>query len=268
MKRIKPIHLVLTGAVVIILGILIPSLFINAFSTIGFSLIIGLLILVAAYIFFSINTVKSKGARTVKWLILPVIVIGLGVGGFYVYQNYQQGLKDKVYAVGDTVSMPGFDFTVIKVDDSKVPLDSNGVNLVDRKDCTVVSKDEAHDCDWYNWPRKNAQNYINDYYRANIEYEVVAKEPIQGKDLSVSIVPDSGREIIYNTGSDSNSDMYSFLWVLNLNYTANPKSDFGGMVNKGITRRGSVGVDLKNSEQVFDVVAKYHGETRTIRVSK
>lgn len=262
---IKPIHLVLIGTAIIILGILIPSLLINAFSTIGFSIIIGLLIIVSAYVFFSINTVKAKGARTIKWLLIPVVIALVGGGVFYAYHNYQQSMKDKVYSAGDVIKLPEFDFTVSKVDFSKIPLNTKDVNLDDRKDC---SNDQSHECTWYNWPRSNAQNYLNEYYRANIEYSVDAKEPVQGKDLKVSVVPDSGREIIFNTGSESNDDLYSFLWVLKLDYTANPKSDFGGMVNRGIVRKGSLGVDLKNSEKVFDIVVSYHGETRIIRISR
>lgn len=269
---IKPVHLVLVGLAIIILGILIPSFFINAFSTIGFAIIIGCLILLSAYAFFAVNLVRSKGKKTIKWLALPVILALLIGGGLFANYKHLQYLDEKIYSVGDTVKMQGFDFKVSKVDFSKVPLDTKNVNLSDRKDCNQVPKDEKGDCDWYNWPRRNAQDYINGNYRATISYEVTAdNEPIQGHDVSINVLPDSGRELAYNVDESKqtgSNEEFSFLWVLDLPYTLNPRSDFGGAVNRGITRKGTIGVDLKNSEQVFDVVVKYHGKTRVVRISK
>ena len=268
MKNIKPSQIALLGLVIIVLGILIPSFFINAFSTMGLSVIIGLVIIVSAYILFSINTIKSKGSRTIRWLLLPVIIVLLVSVGFYINHSYQQNQKNKIYTVNETVKMPGFDFKVLKAEYSEVPIDTRGIDLNDRKDCSKVPEEEKHDCDWYNWPRRNAQNYLNEYTRATVSYEVTADKVVDGKKLSVNILPDSGRELNYNTGSDSYDDLYSFTWELNIDYTANPKSDFGGNVNSGITRKGSIGADLKNSEQVFDVVVSYEGETRTIRLNR
>ena len=271
---IRPTHLFLMGVSIIILGILIPSFFINPFSTVGFSIIIGLSIILFAYALFSINTIKNKGTRSIKWLILPIMAVLVAGGGAYLYHSYQKQIKDKVYNIGDVVSLPGFDFKVSSVDYGKIPLDTKGIDITSRKDCSVVPQDQKHDCDWYNWPRRNAQNYLNDNYRANIKYEVHAKEIVQGKDLDISIVPDSGREIFFNDkqsrhgGNSHYGDTFSFITALDLEYTVSPRTDFGGVLNKDITRRGSMEVDLKNSEQVFDVIVKYHGETRTIRVTK
>ncbi|OGL24187.1 hypothetical protein A2791_04810 [Candidatus Saccharibacteria bacterium RIFCSPHIGHO2_01_FULL_46_30] len=265
---IKPVHLVVIGLTILVLGILIPSFFIDPSSTIGLSLIMGSIILLSAYTFFAVNVVKSNGKKSIKWLVIPVLLVLLVSGGFFTYSKYQQHLNNKIYSVSDTIKLSGFNFKVTDVAYNEIPIDTKGINLSDRKDCSVVSEDDKHDCDWYNWPRRNAQNYINEYTRATINYEVVANESMDGKDLNIEVLPDSGRKITHNTGSDSNDETFSWAWVLNLDYTANPKSDFGGALNKGLTRKGTIGVDLQNTEQTIDLKISYKGETRLVRISR
>lgn len=275
--KIKPIHLVSIGLTIIILGILIPSFFISAFSTIGFAVIIGSFILLSAYAFFAVNLVKSKGKKTIKWLILPIVLGLLVVGGFYANNKYNEYQANKIYAVGDTIELPGFTFKITEATTQAVPLGLDDVNLADRKDCTGLNRDsqEYHDCDWYNWPRRNAQNYINNYDRATISYELTAKSIVSADGFSISILPSSGREI--KTGSTDSGDEFSFLWVLgselngdhrSLEYQASPRSDFGGDVMRGITRDGWVGADLKKSERTYDVIVRYYGQTRIIRINR
>lgn len=266
--EIKPIHLVLIGLVVIVLGILIPSFFISPFGTIGFSVIIGSIILLSAYVFFAVNLVRSKGKKTIKWLAIPVILALLVGGGFFASHKHQQYLNDKIYNKNETIKFSGFEFKVTDVKYSEIPLDTKGVILSDRKDCSKVSEHEKHDCDWYNWPRRNAQNYINEHTRATINYEVMASESVNGKELNIDVLPDSGRKIEYNKGSESNDDSFSWAWVLNLDYKSNPKSDFGGDLNKGLSRKGTIGIDLKNKEQTIDLKVTYKDETRLVRISR
>lgn len=265
---IKPVHLVIIGLAILVLGILVPSFFISPSSTIGLSIIMGSIILLSAYAFFAVNVIKSKGRKSIKWLALPILFALLVSGGFIAHNKYQQYLNDKIYSTNETIHFSGFEFKVTKVDYGKIPLDTKGINLSDRKDCSKVAEAEKHDCDWYNWPRRNAQNYISEYTRATISYEVAANESINGKQLHIEVLPDSGRKIAYNTGSESNDDLFSWAWVLNLNYNANPKSDFGGDLNKGLTRKGTIGVDLKNAERTIDLKVSYKGETRLIRISR
>jgi len=266
--NIKPVHFVLTGLAIIVLGVLIPSFFISPFSTIGFSVIIGSVILLLAYMFFAVNLVMSKGKKTIKWLAAPIILIFLVGGGLFVNYKHHQYLVNKIYGISDTINFSGFDFKVSRVDYSKIPLNTQGINLADRKDCSKVARDDKGDCDWYNWPRRNAQNYINEHTRATVNYTVTANESVEGKDLRIEAIPDSGRTIVFNTGSDGNDDAFSWAWVLKLNYTANPKSDFGGDLNKGLTRKGTVGVDLLNSERNIDLKVTYRDEVRLVRISR
>ncbi len=271
---VRPQHIIMTGLIIVVLGTTIPLFFINPLSAMGFSIIIGLALLLVGYILYSINTVRKRGFKTIKWLIAPVIVAIICGGGLYFYHAYQQSIKDKIYSVNDKINMPGFEIKVTTAKSDKIPLDTKGINLNSRKDCTQVPADKKHDCDWYNWPRRNAQNYINEYYRATINYQIIAQEPIQGQDIKIEIVPDSGRKIETDI-NNSEADTFSFLWPLGyeignseLQYTPSPRSDLGGLINKGITRKGMISADLKKSEEVFDIVIKYRDETRVVRVNK
>lgn len=113
---IKPIHLVFIGLAIIVLGILIPSFFINPFSAIGFSAIIGSTILLSAYVFFAVNLVRSKGKKTIKWLLIPVVLAVSVAGGLYAYVMYNQSLVDKIYSVGDVVRYPDFTLEITKAE--------------------------------------------------------------------------------------------------------------------------------------------------------
>lgn len=278
-SSIKPIHLVLAGMIIIILGVLIPSLYINPFSTIGISVIIGSVILLLAYVVFGVNIVKSKGIKSIAWLLLPLALVLVVSGGLYANHKHQQSVANKIYSVGDSVGMDGFTFKVTNATTQDIPMDLKGINLVDRKDCNNLSKSSEayHDCDWYNWPRRNAQNYLNDFNRATVYYDVKASEVVHANDLSIKIMPASGREIKTVSSNDDNDATFSFLSQLgqelngshnSLEYKASPRSDFGGDVMRGITREGWVGADLKKSEKTYDIVVKYKNETRTIRINR
>lgn len=285
---IKPVHLVLVGLIIIILGILIPSFFIDAFSTIGFAVIIGSLILLSAYMFFAINLVKSKGKKTIKWLALPVFLALLVGGGFYANNKHNEYLASKIYSVGDTIKISTFTFKITDVAWEALPFKTDGLDL-STVDCeiidyrptftnngTVYSPSNPHRfwgesaCHDYNSYREKAKKYVADYNgRLAISYGVTASDTVHGKDLQITLLPDSGRKVNFNAGSGTGDWQYSFMWGLGVkDYIANPASDFGGDLSKGLTRKGTVALDLQKTEQVVDVIVKYGGETRTIRIDR
>lgn len=286
--KIKPVHLALVGLTIIILGILIPSFFISAFSTIGFAIIIGSIILLSAYLFFAINLIRSKGKKTIKWLILPIILVMLIAGGFFANNKYNQYLADKIYTTNDTIRINDLDFKVIDVSKNTLPFDTQGVDL-NLLNCDIINYDfkwnkngsgliydsnNPHefvipsDCKHYNEVRDQAKKYIANYdNRMTITYQVDAKNTVTGKDLHIEVIPDSGREIVLNANSDNNQ--YSFMKDIGKkDYIANPTSDFGGNLNKGLSRKGTVGFDLQKTEKVVDIIVKYHGDNRTIRINR
>lgn len=278
---IKPVHLVVLGLTILVLGILIPSFFIDPSSTIGLSLIMGSIILLSAYAFFAVNVVRSKGKKSIKWLVLPVLLVLLVSGGFYANHKHQQSVANKIYLVGETVAMDGFTFKITNTTSEDIPMNLQGINLADRKDCSglVGDRHAYRDCDWYNWPRRNAQNYLDEYNRrVTVYYEVRANNDVDADFFNIKLVPASGREIKTVSSNDSNGDQtFSFLWQLgqeingnhdSLEYIANPRSDFGGDVMRGITREGWIGVDLKKSEKIYDIIVQYKDQTRTIRIGE
>ena len=129
---------------------------------------------------------------------------------------------------------------------------------------------DSSDCGQYNNDREQAKNYTADYDgRMTVSYQVEAKDTMHGKDLQLKVLPDSGRSVILNAGAGSGDKQYSFMWSLGKNdYIANPASDFGGDVNKGLTRKGTLGFDLQKTERVVDIIVKYQGNSRTIRINR
>lgn len=296
--EIKPIHLVLTGIGIIVLGILIPSLFVSAYSTMGFALIIGLIVLVSAYIFFSINIVKSRGAQTVKWLLIPVAVAALGAGGWYAYHTHQQNLKDKIYNVGEVVELPDFTVQVkepsFKPVDMKVPEDKaqrfGGIDA--SEDCSKYPDDSRPEnsymdfafdenewekenpsgryCEWRNNSRKTVSEYIANNERMILNYEITASDTVDSSQVDISVMPDSGRNMKSPAKQFDYDPLLSKKYAPAFDYTYRPYSatDIGGDINTGITRQGKIEADVRNSESAIDFKISYKGESRIIRVSR
>lgn len=290
--KFKPIHLIIIGLTIIVLGVLIPSYFVSVLSTIGLAVIIGLLILLSAYVFFAVNLVRLKGKKTIKWLVLPVILCLLMAGGFYASIKYNEHLEDKVYTAKEKVKLPGFMFKVTDVTEEPLPFSTKDIDpgLIEC-DSVKYGADlsgavpvfdtsnphkfwlKAH-CNNYNNDRKDileqAKEYEDTYdSRMIIKYEVAANDTVRGKDLSLELLPDSGRKVNLRAETDASDRQYSFMRSLGVEgYVANPASDFGGDLSKGLTRKGYIGLDLKKTEQVVDVIIKYHDATRLIRIGR
>lgn len=222
-SKIRPMHLVLVGVGIVIIGTLVPSAIVNAYSTIGLSLMIGGLVLLSAYILFCVNTVRAKGASTIGWLLLPVLVVGLGVGGLYAYNQHQQYSANKVYAEDETVAFNDFkfDITDIRFEDVVLPVDPMATrdfgNIETDEDCRNQSKESNWDwtgfgiaigrdgweksapsdydiCTVRNDSRKVLREYKMDNNKLSIEYRLSAVNEVSTKDLKVQVMPDSGRD--------------------------------------------------------------------------
>lgn len=142
--EIKPMYIAFIGLVLIVLGVLIPSFFISAFSTIGFAVIIGLLLLLTAYMFFAVNMVKSQGKKTIKWLMSPFIIAMLIGGGFFANNKYNDYLNNKIYSVEDNVDFSDFMLKVSRSSYSK-PL----LNVPQEKISAFGGIDSFEDCSKY-----------------------------------------------------------------------------------------------------------------------
>lgn len=298
--EIKPVHLVFVGLAIIILGILIPSFFISAFSTIGFAVIIGSLILLSAYAFFAVNVVKSKGKKTIKWLLLPVVIALLVAGGLFAYRQYQQYLNDKIYTANEAIGLS--DFTLIvsspayttpplnepqeKIaafgdintpeDCSKYPWLSWQTNGVDIMSLTYDDNayEKAHPsaryCEWRNDSRKKIQSYLADNKRVSIDYKVTAKSTVDSKDIQVAVMLDSGRDATKPASQFDYDPLLSTRYYPAFDYTYKPYSEtqLGGNINKGITRSQNITFDVRNSEKTIDLKVSYKGQTRLVRLNR
>lgn len=299
--EIKPVHLVFIGLAIIILGVLIPSFFISAFSTIGFAVIIGSLILLSAYAFFAVNVVKSKGKKTIKWLLLPVIIALLVAGGFFAYHQYQKYLNDKIYTVNKDIGLSDFTLTVSSPSYATPPLNEpqekiaafgdintaencakyNFLNMPPTLDLSDKSTwvdendwEKAHPsgkyCEWRHDSRNKIQAYTADNKRMSIDYKIVASSTVDSKDIQVSVMLDSGRDINKPVSQFDYDALLSSNYTPAFNYTYKPYSEtqLGGNINKGITRNQNVSFDVRNSEKTIDLKVSYKGETRLVRINR
>ena len=300
--EIKPAHLALVGLIVIVLGILIPSFFINAFSTIGLAVIIGSLILLSAYAFFAIDLVRSKGKKAIKWLSLPVIIALMVTGGFFTYHQYQKSLNDKIYAVNNDIGLSDFTLTVSSPSYTSPPLNQpqekiaafgdiktpencakyNFLNMppsFDFNDKSTWGIDEndwekAHPsgkyCEWRNDSRKKIQAYSADNQRVSIDYRITAKSTVNSKDVQIEVMLDSGRDVKKPVSQFDYDALLSTNYSPAFNYTYKPytETQLGGNINKGITRNQNVSFDVRNNEKTVDLKVTYRGETRLVRISR
>ncbi len=302
--NIKPVHLVAIGLTVLILGILIPSFFIDPSSTIGMSLIMGSIILLSAYAFFAVNVVRSKGKKSVKWLVLPILLLLLVCGGFFAYNKYQQHLNDKIYTTSDAINFSDFVLTVkepsFKAVEINVPQEkiSRYGDLTAREDCSKYPEDnnqpqdyfnEAtgkwvfHDeeqwekdnptrryCEWRNDSRNSINKYIADNQTLSLNYELTASNNIDSSKITISLLPDTGRELKTDQTHFDYDSLLSTRYVPPFNYAYYPykQSDLGGDINKGITRQGEIKADVRNNEKIIDLKVIYNGETRLVRISR
>ncbi|AGL62000.1 membrane protein of unknown function [Candidatus Saccharimonas aalborgensis] len=301
---IKPVHLVVIGLTILVLGILIPSFFIDPSSTIGLSLIMGSIILLSAYTFFAVNVVRSKGKKSIKWLVLPVLLLLLVSGGFFTYNKYQQHLNDKIYSTSDVINFSDFTLSIkepsFKTVEINVPQDkvSRYGDLGVSEDCSKYPEDnnqpedyfnEAtgkwvfHDeekwekdhptrryCEWRNDSRTSINKYIANNQRLTLNYELTANSNVDSSKISISLLPDSGRELKTDETHFDYDSLLSDRYVPPFNYAYKPysQSDLGGDINKGITRQGEIKADVRNDEKNIDLKVTYNGETRLVRVSR
>lgn len=299
---IKPVHLVFIGLAIIVLGILIPSFFINPFSTVGFSVIIGSIILLSAYVFFAVNLVKSKGKKTIKWLALPVILALLVSGGLFANYKYQQHLNDKIYSVSEDINFSDFTLAVDNPSFSAVELTvpqdkvSRYGGLDVTEDCSKYPEDNDRPanhhnsatgqwvfydedewerdhptkryCEWRNNSRKDLQAYIADNQRVSIDYTITAKNNVKSDDIQVTVVLDSGRGYKNPSTMFDHDPLLSTNYAPAFNYSHKTYSEtkLGGDINKGTNRSQNISFDVRNSEKTIDLKVTYQGNSRIIRI--
>jgi predicted negative regulator of RcsB-dependent stress response len=64
----------------------------------------------------------SKRKSLLKWILLGVAVLLLGVGGYFGYKYYQDYQANKVYSVGETVGLSDFKVDITKAEFKSVDL--------------------------------------------------------------------------------------------------------------------------------------------------
>lgn len=164
----------------------------------------------------------KKKNSIIKWIVLGVAIVALGVGGFFGYKAYENYLANKIYAPNENVGFPDFNVKVTKAEFKTVdlPIDDETVKkygAIDKKEnCDAMSKENTY---WKAWDgdinapwvkygpsaynicvrRNDSRDAITKYSSENkqlvVDYTITAKNNVNAKDVSIALEPDSGRKL-------------------------------------------------------------------------
>lgn len=226
--------------------------------------------------------------------IIVLIALLIGAGGVVGLKAYNNSQANKIYAVGDTVKMPDFDFKVTKAQLKPVdlPIDKKTVAkygpLTTPEDCDKFSKaptmtflgspdpvpygpSDYNICIRRNESREGVNEYIAKNKQLTVDYTITAKHNVDTSKLTITLTPDSGRKLDEQVSSFKGTQFFSEMAQEKINfggvitYTAElpfkyipyKQSDLGGDINKGLQRSGSIRTDIRNTEHAVDVKVAY-----------
>lgn len=246
------------------------------------------------------NTKKSL----LKWILLGVAVVLLGIGGYFGYKYYQDYQANKVYSVGESVGLPDFEIEITKAEFKPVNLDLNKDyvkkygDINTKENCDTFSKVKTYDiqlkadigpseynvCNRRNPIRDSATKYIGNNSQLVIDYTIRSKGNVNSKDIQLSLTPDSGRDVtkesdLYLGGFQNGAteefnsvDVLGGITVYQLfgtqRHTSYGTSELNGDINKGLERTGYIYTDVRKSESSVDIKITHKGETRLVRISR
>jgi len=164
----------------------------------------------------------KKKKSIIKWIILGIVVVALGVGGFFGYKAYQSYLENKIYSANENVGFPDFNIKVTKAEfkDVDLPLDQETIKkygAIDKKEnCDTQSKENTY---WKAWSgdinapwvkygpsdynicirRNDSRDAITKYSSENkqlvVDWVITAKNNVNAKDITIALEADSGRKL-------------------------------------------------------------------------
>lgn len=241
----------------------------------------------------SMNKVNRKNGFKLSITAVIAILI-LCAGGFFGVKAYQKQQENKIYAVGDTIKLPDFDFKVTRAEFKVVdlPIDQKTVAkygpLDKPEDCDTMSKaptmtflgnpnpvpygpSDYNICIRRNDSRKGINDYIAKNKQLNVDYTITAKGTVSTANLKITLIPDSGRkpdEQVYAFNgtqffNDSAQEkinwggVMTYMPEVDIKYIPYHQSDIGGDINKGLQRTGYTYTDIRNSEHSVDVKVTY-----------
>lgn len=245
----------------------------------------------------------NKNKSSLKWILLGVAIVLLGVGGYFGYKYYQDYQANKVYSVGESISFSDFDMQITKAEFKPVNLElkpdyvKKYGDVNSKENCDTFSKDKTYDiqlksnvgaseyniCIRRNDIRDSATKYISDNSQLVLDYSISSKAIVNSNDIQISLTPDSGRDVtkdnelylggfqkdaieVFTTNSFFPAPVYQLIG--STTYTAYNKSELTGDINKGLERSGYIYTDIRKSENSVDVKIAYKGEVRLIRISR
>jgi len=242
------------------------------------------------------NKAKRKNSRkpVVISIIAVLVILVVGAGSFFGVKAYQKHQADKIYAVGDTIKLPDFDFKVTKAEFKPVdlPIDQKTVakyGALDKpEDCDTMSKaptmtfmgspdpvpygpSDYNICIRRNDSRKGINEYTADNKQLNVDYTITAKGTVNTDNLKITLIPDSGRKLDEQVNTFNGTQFFTesaqektnfggvmmYTPEIGFKYIPYHQSDIGGDINKGLQRTGYTYTDIRNSEHSVDIKVTY-----------
>ena len=255
---------------------------------------------------------KKANRKILKISVAIIALVVLIVGGFFGYKLYEKHLEDKIYSANDTISFPDFDFKVTKAEFKPVnlPIDQKTIEkygaLDKQEDCDTFSKENRYNMTgglgWAKYGpsdynicnrRNDSRDAINKYSSENkqfvVDYQITAKNDVDTPQVSIWLEADSGRNLAAQVDAFNANQFFEGgaqelvepigdapgLWYpdeLPQKYIPLFKSELGGDINRGLTRKGYAYTDIRNTENSVDVKVTYKKDgkeqSRIVRVNK
>ena len=223
-RALKPSYLIIVGLAVIILGILIPSFFVNPLSTIGLSIILGSIILLSAYIFIIVRVIRSRNKPAILWTVLSLAILIAIAGSFYIYNRISEYNANKIYTPNEKIAFKDFTLTFsnIKFSEIDLPIDQDFLKIGGigtQVDCSAYSDagtwiplwwlrgneglaktgiSDRKVCEQQNSIRNDLTSYLKDNKKLSITYAIKANETVHPGELKIETTVDSGRDLKSN----------------------------------------------------------------------
>lgn len=247
------------------------------------------------------NTIYDKKmprTNRLKLLIFVIIVASL-VGGFFIYQRFQNDHKDSIYSVKEKVSMPDFDFIVTKAEFNKIVPELNQEaiekygGIAEKEDCTLLSEEKTYALEQGEYVksgpseqdrcqnRNQVRDLINDYLTNNmrlvISYRIVTKDTVVAKNLQILVTLDNKRNV---TESDLSFDVFQpdtkeamlkptqsagpvYKLFGSTNYSSYDASPIKSNIEKDSEFNGNISTDIRNDETSVNIDVVYKKDSKT-----
>ncbi len=257
--------------------------------------VVGVILMLAAYVTFCINTIKLRGRKSIKLLTIPLVLFVLISSCIYASNEYRELNKNKIYSSNEVLDFKDFviTFNNISFENIDLNIDKNFTNKYkiaeNSEDCSSKSREvtgsfiyansEYDTCTDRVESVNTINNYINNNRKMSFNYNITAKKNTNTEDIKLKIILDSGRnpnpsdqDLAYlnvaarwydeKSSKDSNYDSKAIFDI----HDVYDNPNLNGYINTGASRTNHVFSDIRNSEKMIDIFISYKNEHKIMRI--